>query len=405
MARRIAVIGGGVIGTGVAWHLACREAGEIVLLERDRLGAGTTWHSAGNILWNPIDMHDGPILYMLDEVIPRVTEESGQDTGWLLTGRLFLARTPDTLASFASQAEEGRRRGFVSEIITPRAATRHNPLLDPDVLEGVWLNGKVGRLNPADLTAAYAKAARRRGVTIREDCPVTGLKVTNGRIAGVRTREETLPVDAVVVAGGLWSRRLLQTIDVTLGQWGCEHFYVIAKTEPRLPRETPSFVSADDSIYGREEVGGLLFGAFDENAIPLPDGAPPDDFSFSLLPENWDQFGPYAERAAELFPCLKTAPIHRFVNGPETFTPDGKSLMGPIEGIEGLWVASAFNSGGVSYSGLAGQMMADMVTGAVPRFDPAPYAPERFGAKARDEDWMRHVIAGTPSAHYREINV
>ncbi|MDA0219200.1 MAG: FAD-binding oxidoreductase [Proteobacteria bacterium] len=404
MARRIVVVGGGVIGCSVAWHLACRGAGEIVLVERDRLGAGTTWHSAGNILWNPIDMHDLPILYMLDEVIPKVTAESEQETGWLETGRLFLAHTQRTLESFTAQAEEGARRGFVSRMLESHEIPRHHPLLDPGVLTGAWLNGKVGRLNPADLTAAYARAARKRGVTILEQRNVLGIETRGERVTGVATDQGSLAADTVVVCCGLWSRRLLEPLGLALGQWGCEHFYVIARTAQRLPRETPSFVSADDLIYGREEVGGMLFGAFDEDAVPLEGGVPPNDFAFSLLPDNWEKFGPYAERAAELFPSLKEAPIQRFVNGPETFTPDGKPLMGPVAGIDGLLVASAFNSGGVSYSGLAGAMIADMVGGSAPRFDPAAYDPGRFGARTSDQAWMRQRISGTPSSHYREVN-
>jgi glycine/D-amino acid oxidase-like deaminating enzyme len=405
MVRRIVVVGGGVIGTSVAWHLARADAGEIVLVERHQLGAGTTWHSAGNILWNPIDMHDLPILYMLDEVIPAVTEESGQETGWLETGRLCLARTRATLDVLAVQAEEGMRRGFVSRMLEPSDIPAYNPLIDPTPLIGAWLNGKVGRLNPADLTAAYARAARRRGVTTLEERPATGLAMQGVTVCGVETPQGTIPADLVVVCGGMWSRRFLEPLGIALGQWGCEHFYAIARTDPALPRETPSFISPDDSIYGREEVGGLLFGAFDEDAITLEDGAPPDDFAFSLLSENWDKFGPYAERAAELFPCLKTAPIHRFVNGPEAFSIDGKPLMGPVTGIEGLLVASAFNSAGVSYSGLAGQMMADLATGASPRFDPAPYDPDRFDERTHDPHWMRSTVSGTPSSKYRDANV
>ena len=404
MTRRIAVIGGGVIGCSVAWHLASRGAGEVVLLERDRLGSGTTWHSAGNILWTPDDARDAPLRYMIDEVIPRVAEEGEQDTGWLLTGRLFLARTAATLARLTAQAEEAARRGVDSRLLEDHEIARFNPLLDTSQVAGCWFNGKVGRLNPADLTAAFARAARRRGATILEGRAVTGFEVGGGRLAAVRTSEGPVAADVAVVCGGLWSRRLLEPLGISLGQWGCEHFYAIARTEHRLPRETPSFISGDDSIYGREEVGGLLFGAFDEDALTLDGGAPPDDFSFSLLPENWEKFGPYAERAAELFPCLKTAPITRFVNGPETFTPDGLPLIGPIAGIEGLHVASAFNSGGVNQAGLAGQIVADLVTGAPPRFDAAPFDPGRFGDRPRDEAWLRGVVSGSPSAHYRSLN-
>ena len=404
MARRIVVVGGGVIGCSVAWHLARDGAGEVVLVERDRLGSGTTWHSAGNVVWNPGDERGPAILYMLDEVVPAVTAESGLETGWLQTGRLYLARTERALAGLAAKAEEGTSHGFVSRMLKPAALRDHHPLINPDAMVGAWLNGKVGRLNPADLVAAYARAARRRDVTILEERPVTGFATRGATVCGVETAQGTIAADLVVICGGLWSRRILEPLDVALGQWGCEHFYVIARTDPVLARETPSFVSGEDCLYGREEVGGLLFGAFDSDAITLEDGAPPDDFSFSLLPENWDQFGPYAERATELFPCLKSAPIHRFVNGPETFSPDGKPLVGPVEGIEGLLVASAYNSGGVSYSGQAGQMVSDLVTGAEPRFDPAIYDPRRFGDRTRDVAWMRHTVSGSPSSRYKALH-
>ena len=150
----------------------------------------------------------------------------------------------------------------------------------------------------------------------------------------------------------------------------------------------------------------MLFGCFDENALTLDgdNGAPPDDFSFSLLNENWDKFAPYAESAATLFPTLAEAPISRFVNGPETFTPDGQPLIGLAGDVDGLYVASAMNSGGVTYSGYAGQLISDLVTGADPRFDPARYAPTRFGAQAGDETWLRETISQVPSSRYRELH-
>lgn len=402
MKRKIAVIGGGVIGTSVAWHLACRDAGEIVLLERDRLGSGTTWHSAGNINWIP--GHDA-ILTMM-ETIATVERESDQETGWLRTGRLFLASTDETFNTFRAMADAAEAMRFEHALLDPKAAAERHPLIDPDALAGAWLNGMSGRLNPADITAAYAKAARRRGVTISEGCTVTDIELRNSRVASLKTTDGDMAVDDVVICCGLWSRRLLAKLGLLLPQWGCQHFYVIARAEQKLDRNTPSFVSPDAAIYGREEVGDLLFGCFDDNAITLEGehGAPPDGFSFSLLEENWDQFGPYAEQAAWIFPSLKTAPIRNFVNGPETFTPDGEPLLGPYGNIDGLHVASAMNSGGVTYSALAGHVIADsMMESATPKFDPLPYAPDRFAARACDETWLRDAVSQAPSSHYRGL--
>ncbi len=399
MAKKIIIVGGGVIGTSIAWHLAKAEAGDITLVERDRLGAGTTWHSAGNITWMAnSDRHIRAVFDAIDEV----AKEAEQETGWLRTGRLYLARTAETLAWMERQAPIAEAAGFESRLIEPRDAVALNPLIDPGVLLGTWLIGASGRVNPADLTAAYARAARRRGVTLRENCAVGAVRASGSDVTGLATSDGDLDADVVIVACGLWSRRLLAPLGIKLAQWGCEHFYIIQRTDPPLPRTMPSFVSPDDSIYGREEVGGLLFGCFDTDALPLhlDNGAPPDGFAFSLLDENWDQFGPYGERAVRLFPQLQDAPVHRFVNGPETFTPDGEPLLGPLESIDGLYVASAFNSGGVTYSAYAGQLMADLVTGSTPRFDPDPCDPKRFGDKADDEAWLRQKVADTPAGHY-----
>jgi sarcosine dehydrogenase len=402
MKRKIAVIGGGVIGTSIAWHLARREAGEIVLLERDRLGSGTTWHSAGNITWIP---GRDSILTMI-ETIPEVEREADQESGWLRTGRLFLAKKDKTLESFRPMADAAEARRFEHAMLDSREAAARHPLLDADALAGAWFNGLSGRLNPADLTAAYARAAKRRGATILEEHTVHHIEVRNGRIAGVDTSAGKIAADTVIVCCGLWSRRLLAGLGLLLPQWGCEHFYAIARPQPRLERTTPSFVSPDAAIYGREEVGDLLFGCFDDDAITLDGehGAPPDDFSFSLLDENWTKFAPYAEQAQWLFPCLEEAPVRRFVNGPETFTPDGDPLLGPYGSIEGLFVASAMNSAGVTYSALAGHVICDTVMEAAhPKFDPAPYSPNRFSESACNEEWLRHSISQTPSAHYRGL--
>ena len=401
--RRILVVGGGVIGTSVAWHLAERGLGEVTLLERDRLGSGTTWHSAGNITWKPVPDSDAPIEYMLD-LIPRLEREAEQSTGWLRTGRLFIARSEESMCTFEgySRAAEACGRGGI--LLEAGDVSRHHPLAEADGITGAWLNPLSGRLNPADLVAAYARAARRRGVHIEERCTVRGLVVRGDRACGVETDKGSFEADEVVITAGLWTRGLLAGADIRAAHGACEHFYAIAAPAPSLPRETPSFICPEDLIYGREEVGGFLVGFFDRNAKCLDAATLPEPFTFTLLEEDWDQVAAYYQRACEIFPALADAPIRRLVNGPESFTADGRPLIGPVEGVEGLYLACAMNSAGVTFSGMAGHSIADWLEGKVLRFSEVDCRPGRFSAGESDPAWLDARMPHAPSTFYRAHN-
>ncbi len=397
------VIGGGVVGTSVAWHIAEQGIGEVVLLERDRLGSGTTWHSAGNITWKPSSNHDASVLYALD-TIARLDDSARQSTGWVKTGRTFLAQTDATLAQFATFDAAARERGFATRWLTRQEAQALNPLIDPGAVAGIWFNALSGRVNPADLTAAFAKAARAAGVEISEGTAVRRLATKGGRIVGVEFADGQIEADVVVVTAGLWSRALLASAGAAIAQYPCEHFYVIASVSPPLKRETPSFVSPDDLVYGREEVGGFLVGCFDEDAKTIDPASLPDPFSFTLLPPDWDKIAPYFARCIQLFPALESAPIRHFVNGPESFTPDGLPLIGPIPGIDGLFVATAMNSAGVTWSAMAGEVVASLVAERQSRFDRSPFDPCRFGGAAKDLHWLKARISAIVSSSYRNQN-
>jgi glycine/D-amino acid oxidase-like deaminating enzyme len=404
MGRQLIVIGGGVIGCSVAWHLAALSDYDVVLIERDRLGSGTTWHSAGNITWRPGAQHDEMVFYAFD-VIHKLTAETTQETGWVKTGRLFLAHAPHAIEALQHYQDQAKKRGIGSRMITGAEAATLHPLLNAKAVTAAWYNPLSGRVNPADLTAAYAKGARQRGAKLIEGCAALDIEVCNGRVTGVNTSQGSLSADVVVVAAGLWSRALLRPIGIYLPQWHCEHFYIIAEVAPRLPRETPSFVVPEDLLYGREEVGGMMVGFFDESAKIIEDGVLPEPFTFTLLPPDWDKIAPYFEQAAKIFPALETAPIRRFVNGPESFTPDNLPLIGAVESVEGLYLCTAMNSGGVTYSAGAGRIIADLVAGVEPRFPTVPFLPERFGDKAHDVNWIKRQVSDVVSAGYRKTNL
>ena len=401
--RKILIVGGGVIGASVAWHAAQRGLGEVVVLERDRLGSGTTWHSAGNITWKPVPDSDAPIEYMLD-LLPRLERESGQSTGWLRTGRLFVARSDGALRDFEHHARVAEERGFGGGMLEPGEVRRHHPLADPDAIAGAWLDPLSGRVNPADLVAAYARAARRRGARFEEQCTVRGLVVRNARVHGVDTDQGVFEADAVVVAAGLWTRRLLAGAGLQVAHGACEHFYAIAAPVPALSRDTPSFICVEDLIYGREEVGGFLVGFFDRDAKCLDVATLPEPFTFTLLEEDWDQVADYYRSACEIFPALTDAPIRNLVNGPESFTPDGRPLVGPVEGVDGLYLACGMNSSGVTYSGMAGHGIADWIEGAPLRFTEFDCRPQRFGADESDPARVDARMPDAPSNFYRVHN-
>ena len=403
MPMKIAVIGGGVTGASVAWHLSRRGLGEVLVFERDRVGSGTTWHSAGNITWKPLPDHDLPVLYAL-ETITRLEKDYGRSTGWLMTGRTFLARSPDVQRDFEGFDRMAKEKGIEARWLERSEAQALNPLLDASKVKAIWFNPVSGRLNPADLTAAYIRAARACGARVLESQEVLRLSSNDGRIAGIETSEGFIPADVVVLASGLWSRNLLAPLGVPLPQWPCEHFYVIADVAPRLKRETPSFVAPDDLIYGREEVGGFLVGFFDEEAKTLDPSSLPNPFSFSLLPPDWDKIAPYFEKAAQIFPALEKAPIRHFINGPESFTPDGLPLIGRIPEIDGLVVATAMNSAGVTWSAMTGEIVADIIAGAQSRFDHRRYDPLRFNDHGQDVDWLKARVRAIVSMGYRNQN-
>jgi sarcosine dehydrogenase len=397
---RTLVVGGGVIGASIAWHLAERGLGEVILLERDRTASGTTWHSAGNITWKPLPDHDAPVLYAF-ETITRLERDFGQATGWLKTGRTFLAASGTVRQGLAAFDDVARERGVAARWLAPEEARALNPLIDPASVDAIWLNPLSGRVNPADLTAAYAAAARRCGAEIREGVEVLRVATEGGRAAGVETSAGFIAGETIIVAAGLWSRPLLQPLGFALAQWPCQHFYVIAEVTPRLPRETPSFVMPDRLLYGREEVGKFLVGCFDENATTLDPESLPKPFSFTLLPPDWDKIAPYFMAAIEVFPALEKAPVRHFVNGPESFTPDGLPLIGRIRGIDGLYVATAMNSSGVTWSAMTGHLVADLVAEAEPRFDAERYDPLRFAERGADLDWLKAEVSTIVSAGYR----
>jgi len=365
---RAVVIGGGVIGCSVAYHLTKLGWRDVVLLEQGRLTCGTTWHAAG--LVGQLRNHESMtrlIRYSTD-LYSRLEAETGLGTGWKQCGSLVVARTDDRLVQLRRTAAVARAHGVACDLVSPAKAAEMYPIMRTDDLKGAaWLPGD-GKANPADLTLALAKGARNSGVLIFEGVRVTdALRIDlDGRrsIGGLTWRardgsEGTIGADIVVLCGGQWSRALGQQLGVAVPLFACEHYYVVTDRIEGVFRDLPVMRDPDGYVYFKEEVGGLLMGGFEPDATPWQQSAQhrggiPENFEFQLLPDNWDAFEILMKNAIERVPALEEARIKQFYNGPESFTADNNFILGPAPGLANVFVGCFFNSSGIASSGGGG---------------------------------------------------
>lgn len=397
---RVVVIGGGIGGCSVAYHLASLGVRDVVLLERSMLSSGTTWHSTGNMETYRADPLVFEMVRYAASCYPRLAQESGQEIGWRNVGRVMFTDREERWALMCTLPELGRARGIDIELMTPEQTRTRLPILaTEDLIGAVWVPGDA-RVNPTDAVMAFAAAARSRGVMIHQDARVLDILVRDGAVRGVVTDVGTVSCDTIVVAAGLWSSEIVQTCGLRLPLHALEHQYLI--TQPLgIDRNLPLFLSYDDQLYGREEVGGLMIGSLDDHAIPLSVAELPQNFSYALLNERWEQFEPYMATAMRRFPLLRTAGIKMLLNGPESFTPDGQMLLGPVPGATGLLAACGFNSNGMALAPAAGRYIAEWIVEGEPSADVAPLDVRRFSPLQSTAAYMRERVTEIPGFHCR----
>jgi 4-methylaminobutanoate oxidase (formaldehyde-forming) len=361
------VIGGGVVGCSIAYHLTLRGVQDVLLLERKQLTSGTTWHAAGLVGQLRATQNLTRLAQYSAKLYAGLEAETGQATGLKQVGSLSLATTPARLEELLRSASMARSFGLEVEPITPTQAREMWPLLQADdVVGGVHLPGD-GQINPVDVTLALAKGARQRGARIIENAEVTDIVLDRGRAVGVRTAQGDIEAETVVLAAGLWSRELAARVGVNVPLHAAEHFYIVTEPIPGLSRQLPVMRDPDNCAYYKEDAGKLLIGWFEPKAKPWQ--PPSVDSGFLTLPPDLDHIEPLMEAAIRRVPALGEVGVQLFFNGPESFTPDDRYLLGETPEARGLYVAAGFNSIGIQSAGGAGKVLADWIVDGHPPMD------------------------------------
>ncbi|MEM7169957.1 MAG: FAD-dependent oxidoreductase [Pseudomonadota bacterium] len=360
----VVIVGGGVAGCSIAYHLAKIGITDVLLCERRQLTCGTTWHAAGLVTQLRATRNMTELAKYTGELFTNLEAETGQATGFKRNGSLRLATHEARFEELKRGVSMARNFGLEAHVLTPGEVKERYPLIQVDDLSGgIWMP-KDGQVNPADVTMAMAKGARRHGVKIFEDTPVDQVLVRGGRAVGVRLAGpegqpgQEIQADNVVIAGGMWSRDFAAKIGVHLPLHAAEHFYIVTQPMPELTPDLPVLFLGDEHSYYKEDAGKLLLGCFEPNAKPWGQDGIPEDFCFDSLPEDFDHFEPILEMAVKRMPALANAGIQLFFNGPESFTPDDRYLLGETPEVRHLFCACGFNSVGILSSGGVGKALA-----------------------------------------------
>ncbi|MHC8508279.1 MAG: GcvT family protein [Rhodospirillales bacterium] len=365
----VVIVGGGVIGASIAYHLPKIGVTDVVLLERRQLTSGTTWHAAGLVG----QLRDNRNMTMLAkytaELYSGLADETGQPTGFKQNGSLSTATNPGRLEDLHRRAEMAKAFDLRVDKLTAQECKSMYPLLNvEDVIGGIFIPSD-GQANPVDVTQALVKGARMGGAQIFENTPVVKLLTDRGRMTGVETDKGVIKAKTVVLACGMWTRELAKTVGAAVPLHACEHFYIVTEPFEGVTDNLPVYRDYDACAYYKEDAGKILLGAFEPVAKPWGMDGIPEDFEFTELPDDFDHFEPILEGAIHRMPALETAGVQKFFCGPESFTPDDRYHLGPAPEVEGLMIAAGFNSIGIQSAGGAGKVMSEWIKHGHPPMD------------------------------------
>lgn len=378
---RVVIVGGGIVGCSVAYHLTRLGWSDVVLVEQGRLSSGTTWHAAGLVAQLRATHSQTILAKYTKDLYETLEAETGQATGYRQTGSISLART-------AAREEELKRQAAmaaafdveISRISLDEAQSRVPLLRIDDLVAAYWMPGD-GTTNPTDTTQALAKGARAGGATIAEGVRVSQVTAKDGAATGVITDQGPIEAEFVVLCCGMWTRDLARPLGVAVPLHAAEHMYIVTRPMDGIVRGQPVLRDMDGTIYIKEEVGGLLIGGFEPRAKPwggVAAGGIPDNFEFQLFNEDWDQFDGFMQSGLHRIPALEDAEIRQLLVGPESFTPDNRYILGEAPTLDRLFVAAGFNSVGIQSAGGAGKALAEWIVEGAPTMDLADIDIARF---------------------------
>lgn len=398
----IIIVGGGVIGCAIAYHLANRGKRDVLLLERRQLTHGSTWHAAGLVGQLRSSRNLTRLMQSSARLYRTLEAETGQSTGWHGVGSLRIAASPARWAELKRSATTAKSFGFELHLISAAEAARLYPLLETKNVEGAAWVPSDGFVDPASVTQALARGARNGGVTIREGIRVTGFHRHGGRVTHVRTEQGDIACSTVVNAAGMWGAEVGAMANTGIAVCALEHQYAVTERIAGLPADLPTLRDPDGRFYAKPEVGGLAIGGWEDSTPCFGRGGIPVDFGPELLPGDWDRFAPIGEAALARIPAFGETGIKSMINGPIPITADGEPIMGRAPGLENLFVACGFTSG-IAAAGGAGEAMASWIIDGDPginlfafdvlRFGDVHQAPEYLYARAVESYASYYAIA------------
>jgi 4-methylaminobutanoate oxidase (formaldehyde-forming) len=359
---RVVIVGGGIIGCSVAYHLADMGCNDVVLLEQSQLTAGTTWHAAGLMTTYGSTSETSIAMRKYSrELYAGLEAETGQATGFQAVGFIEVASNADRLEEQRRVSAFNRLHGIDVVEISPSEVRELFPLADTgDILAGFY-TATDGRINPVDVTMALAKGARTRGVQIVQNTTVKGVLTRRGAVTGVRTDKGDIRSEIVINCAGMWARQFGELSGVHIPNQAAEHYYLITDDIDGIQRDLPILEDPSCHAYYREETGGLMIGLFEPDCAPWKVGSVPDDFSFGEIPPDWDRMAPFLERAMGRVPVSMETGIRKFFCGPESFTPDLGPIVGEAPELKNYWVAAGLNSVGIITGGGLGRVLAHWI--------------------------------------------